>query len=143
MKKCFRCQEEKNIEEFYKHPKMADGHLGKCKECTKKDVVESYYDNHAKRIEYERRRRPKVKMRIKIKTPEEIKKQKRVHCIVQRAIKKGILIRKPCEVCGFAKADAHHDDYNKPLNVRWLCRKHHIKHHNPNSKTWKLIEIAS
>jgi len=36
--------------------------------------------------------------------------------------------RKPCEVCG-EKAEAHHDDYNKPLEVRWLCRKHHREWH--------------
>lgn len=37
MKKCFKCGIEKSISEFYLHPKMKDGHLGKCKDCTKKD----------------------------------------------------------------------------------------------------------
>lgn len=45
------------------------------------------------------------------------------------AIKKGELVRQPCEVCGAAKTDAHHDDYSKPLDVRWLCRLHHFQHH--------------
>lgn len=36
--------------------------------------------------------------------------------------------RKPCEICG-EKAEAHHDDYNKPLEVRWLCFKHHREWH--------------
>jgi hypothetical protein len=48
---------------------------------------------------------------------------------VSRAIKSGRLIRQPCEVCGDIRVDAHHDDYSKPLNVRWLCRTHHIEHH--------------
>lgn len=48
---------------------------------------------------------------------------------VHRAIRVGTLVRKPCEVCGAAKTDAHHDDYSKPLAVRWLCRRHHQQHH--------------
>jgi hypothetical protein len=49
--------------------------------------------------------------------------------IAAKAIRKGTLIRQPCEVCGAAKTEAHHDDYSRPLDVRWLCKSHHRQHH--------------
>ena len=48
---------------------------------------------------------------------------------VRREIVAGRMQRQPCEVCSAGKAHAHHDDYSKPLEVRWLCPKHHREHH--------------
>lgn len=45
------------------------------------------------------------------------------------AISNGTVVKLPCEVCGATKVEAHHDDYNKPLDVKWLCRKHHVELH--------------
>ena len=55
----------------------------------------------------------------------------------RNAIRRGELKRNPCEVCGDIRTDAHHDDYAKPLDVRWLCRIHHTAHHSA------LREVAS
>lgn len=55
--------------------------------------------------------------------------QTRAHKVVGNAVKDGRLVKKPCECCGNEKAEAHHDDYSKPLDVRWLCRTCHKKHH--------------
>src|SRR5262245_57418077 len=41
-----------------------------------------------------------------------------------RNLKRGKIKRQPCEVCG-STAQMHHDDYSRPLEVRWLCRPHH------------------
>lgn len=49
----------------------------------------------------------------------------RAHAVVAQALRSGRLIRQPCEVCGAVRVDAHHPDYNRPLDVCWLCRRHH------------------
>ncbi len=51
------------------------------------------------------------------------------HNVVTKALANGTLKSQPCEVCGNEKAVAHHDDYNAPLDVRWLCRSHHAEWH--------------
>lgn len=51
------------------------------------------------------------------------------HLAVQRALLSGTLQKQGCEVCGRNAVDAHHERYDEPLNVRWLCRRHHVKLH--------------
>jgi ribosomal protein S27AE len=65
----------------------------------------------------------------------------RVHDLMEYALQKGILVRKDkCESCGDSgKArdgrsiiQGHHKDYNKPLEVTWLCQKCHYAWHLKN-----------
>lgn len=53
------------------------------------------------------------------------------HLLVQQALNRGDLAKTGCEICGTTEGriDAHHDDYSKPLDVRWLCRRHHTRLH--------------
>ena len=51
------------------------------------------------------------------------------HMATASALRRGLLERQPCEVCGAEPTDAHHDDYERPMKVRWLCRKHHKEAH--------------
>lgn len=53
----------------------------------------------------------------------------RAHLDVQSALRRGLLTKQPCEVCGKTRVDAHHPDYRFPLAVQWLCRKCHIAAH--------------
>lgn len=127
-KTCFRCHETKSIDAFYGHPKMADGHLGKCIECTKREIRERAQTPSGRKREHLRNQKTKRKKdrahyqrTLRAKFPERY----RARNTVDYAVKKGTLIRLPCEVCGDPKSQAHHDDYSQPLAVRWLCFKHH------------------
>jgi hypothetical protein len=51
------------------------------------------------------------------------------HAKVQYALRTGQLAREPCEKCGAEDSEAHHEDYSKPLEVRWLCNHHHRARH--------------
>jgi hypothetical protein len=51
------------------------------------------------------------------------------HVAVASALKRKLITRQPCEVCGDPATDSHHEDYLQPLKVRWLCRRHHKAEH--------------
>lgn len=132
MKRCFKCGEDKPLDEFYRHPRMADGHFNKCKDCAKTDTREHRRVSERPR-EYDRERnhRPErrgrweeKRIKYRYRNPEKYK----AHNALNRAVKDGRVMRQTCEVCG-EKAQAHHDDYSKPLDVRWLCPLHHARHH--------------
>lgn len=146
-KKCFKCHRTKDVSEFYKRKRMSHGVLGKCKECTKSDARAYREANIDKVMEYDRNR-PNAKERnernkANAKLPHARKNarmrgdkwaSKNKHKVkaanaVNNAVRDGRLTRGPCEVCGDTKVQGHHDDYSKPLAVRWLCVTHHSLHH--------------
>jgi hypothetical protein len=50
--------------------------------------------------------------------------------LVSEALKRGDLMKQPCEVCGSTmRVEGHHEDYSKPLEVKWLCKLHHRQRH--------------
>ena len=48
---------------------------------------------------------------------------------LNHAIRDGILERQSCKVCGDVKSEGHHINYKNPLEVVWLCDKHHHAEH--------------
>lgn len=151
-KVCFKCGAEKPLSDFYKHKKMADGHLNKCKTCTKKDSSQHREDNLEKVKEYDRNRgglehrvaarREYAKtetgqanlQKAKKSYSERNPKVRKAHSAVSNAIRDGKLTRPSyCECCREALfVEAHHCDYNKPLDVLWLCDPCHKEWHKKN-----------
>lgn len=131
-KTCFKCETEKPRSEFYAHPMMGDGLLGKCKECAKNDVrmyratapAARAYDA-VRSTDPERKRKKLARnQKARLEHPEKYA----AHRLVHRAVKRGDLVKKPCLVCGEQKVEAHHEDHSQPLAVIWLCPLHHRRH---------------
>lgn len=127
-KKCFKCGEVKPLSEFYKHPRMADGRVNKCKECNKKDVSINYRKKINYYKAYEKKRNAKrweykteEAMAWRKRNPDKYKAHKKLH----NALRGGKIKKQPCFICGSKDVHGHHYDYSKPLNVIWLCAQHH------------------
>ena len=152
-KKCFKCGVHKPLSEFYKHKMMADGYLNKCKDCAKTDVRRNRDEKLDYYREYDRQRAnnpERVKARLDYAQSEEgkisqteAKKRWIENNLIKRAAQTMIknylrsrphLVKENCESCGTKseRIHKHHDDYSKPLEVRFLCPKCHSKWHKEN-----------
>lgn len=65
-------------------------------------------------------------------------RRREAHSKVAVALKKGALVKLPCWCCGDAKTEAHHYDYDSPLDVVWLCKEHHYQLHTEHTYPQKL-----
>lgn len=141
---CSRCKEAKSLSQFYKR-------ASKCKPCYRADVAVYRLENLEKIRAYDRLRKDSDEHRAAVRdnykkkittdswrrkdraTKQEWaarnKLKKAAHFITNSAIKRRILIRQPCERCGADEVQAHHEDYNFPLAVSWLCSKCHGERH--------------
>lgn len=142
-RKCSRCGETKNCEnDFYVNKRAPNGgvyYFGKCKKCLNKISTEyqktprgmkvkervfskwykenwrEYYEQNKDRIlSHGRRWRNSNKDKV------------RAESIANRKYKD---ICFPCSICGNKTTHKHHEDYSKPLDITWLCAKHHRLHH--------------
>jgi hypothetical protein len=153
-KSCPACKSSLPITEFWKDNAKASGYSSCCKKCRKQYMAQPEMQQYKKRqatyrSKYNKLNRQKrcvgarkyyAKNAEKIRDyhrkwralSENKKKQHAVSCI-KLALKQGKLIRPAhCEIndasC-YGQINAHHDDYNKPFEIRWLCRSHHIWYH--------------
>lgn len=141
MKQCAICHESKPLEEFHKDKNRKDGRDSRCSQCKNKKYLAYYHEDperkeriicHAKKYQHGegRERSNATKSAYHSRHP----KKRRAHSMVYYALKTGELHRGPCEVCGAEKVVGHHDDYDRPLEVRWFCEKHHKEWHLANGE---------
>ena len=91
----------------------------------RKDKVE-YYREYDK--ERGNRQDPTYLKEYREKYP----KKYAAHILVNNYLRSGKLDKKNCEVCLSEDTVAHHDDYDFPLDIRWLCQAHHVQWHKKN-----------
>lgn len=146
MKTCNTCFLSLPLDDFYCHPKAADGRLGRCKSCHKggmnalrRDNPEVYRERDrlrsdlphrvAARRAYDKTIDPDQKKQYIEDYKRAYPERRAAHIAVGNAVRDGRLIKRSCEVCDSSNTHAHHDDYSKPLDVRWLCAKCHGARH--------------
>ena len=72
---------------------------------------------------------------------ERYRDRRQAHKIVERALAAGTLERRACW-CG-EPGQAHHADYAKPLEVEWLCARHHGRRHTLAGKAGETVREAT
>lgn len=148
-KQCFKCREDKPISEFYRHPAMKDGHLGKCKTCAKRDVAEragrlgnnpEWLAKERERCRIKQERYRKLGLAAPCTTKARVKWQKKnphkrkAQGIAMYALKRGEIKKQSfCSSCGkTGRLHKHHPDYSLPKMIVWLCPKcHGVAHRKP------------
>jgi hypothetical protein len=129
-KECFKCHLVLPLGDFYKHSQMKDGRVNKCKACNKKDVTENRKDKIEYYRAYDRHRGNRKSVEDMREYRNNYPAKYKAVTMVNNAIRDKRLFKEPCEACGNKEhIHAHHDDYAKPLNVRWLCPPCHFDWH--------------
>lgn len=162
-KTCGRCGVEQPIDNFGFHKR--DGRQSWCRNC-KREKANEYYARNPEKFKARQMARPaEVKTAISARSrkrnrdainartreyfqqqPAEwhhrryLLEKARTGCAcnhVNGRIRRGDMERLPCEVCGASvDVQGHHDDYNQPFVVRFLCATHHAEWHKLNEPVW-------
>ncbi len=144
-KVCAKCHIEKPVNEF----SISRGKIfSRCKACKAEDRRIAVAANPEKYARYQREYNEKNREKVRKinrdryrKDPNYLKdynraryainpEKRRVQKAVYAAIRNGRLIKQPCVVCGDPNSEAHHPDYSKPLDVIWMCPRHHQRLHH-------------
>ena len=136
---CWYCAKKKEDTFFYRDNSTATGYGCLCKECQRiyqREKVRNYPETYARK----HKRSDKKRIGRKREYPRDIKS---AHEKIKQEVKSGKLVKGSCEICGWEKTIAHHDDYSKPLVVRWLCNSCHQMWHRQNGAGKRAIDVVS
>lgn len=137
-KPCFKCGETKPLSDYYTHKRMADGHLGKCKDCTKRDARLRYEEKREAINAYDRMRNKLPHRVARDKARENLphrKTSKQARNVKRRAIKRNAKTGDRRAIAAIYKRAA-----SKASIKCYLCRnripigKRHVDHIIPLSK---------
>lgn len=121
-KYCPGCKQTLAFTYFGKNRDSKHGLTGRCRACIRirpyknKKVIQTQATIRSVRLANKR-------------WAQENKEKRIAHAVLGEEMRKGKIQRGACSICGEAKTDGHHSDYNFPTVVTWLCRKHHSAWH--------------
>jgi len=133
VKPCFKCGQEKTLDQFYAHPQMGDGRLNKCIDCTKMDARARRFDPKFRErvLRYDRERGNRQDKAYRDSVRQKMPTETVARYTLSNAVRDGKIIRPDrcshCHVVG--PLHGHHHDYSKPLDVVWLCVPCHRQLH--------------
>ncbi len=113
---------------------MKDGHINSCKVCRNAYAKVHREKNPDYYIQFEKNRRDlphrkELAEKIQYRYRENYPLRARANNLLNKAVRMQKIIKEPCFVCGSTYVVGHHVDYQKPLDVVWLCQKHHKEIH--------------
>lgn len=121
---CPRCKHRAYMNEWYRRKSLAER-----REWVSKRDQDLVRKRDRERYQRDKGRRMVGTKRYIARYPE----KRQARAAVAQAVRSGRMVRQPCEECGYeVRVHAHHDDYSKPLEVRWLCQTHHAAVHKPS-----------
>jgi len=136
-KKCKTCELRKSLLDNFYWNSVKVAYENQCKSCRLKKMKKKQrtdYDSIKERKRYLKRKENGEFVgnwqKWKAKFPEKYKARYQL----RNAVKSGKIKKDMCVIgkdCN-GRLEAHHEDYNKPLEVMWFCQKHHKLHHYPN-----------
>lgn len=136
LKQCPKCNRSLPPSDFNKDSATKDGLRCWCRQCTRADSAKRYREKPQTeaQLELARERAREWGRKNRARHEANVQAYRKRHPerraarnAVYNAIKRGEMTKQPCEVCNDPEAQAHHDDYTKKLDVRWLCTTHHAE----------------